>query len=401
MRKTRTRGLAPLRRLIAVLAVAIGVLAGGSAASAADSEGSPTLMFVTPASVVTGQLAVASATLFDMTVFAPVAGQLIVFSAPTVPACFAITDGTGVASCAFPVSGLPAGTYPLTAAYAGNGVLAAAFASGPLQVSAAQASLAITGPAGVITTGTPVTLSAVLDRVSAPAGPLAGAVVQLGLGAQACSGVTDGLGAVSCTIPSVMHTAGPAVVSAQFGDGTFYSPVSAFSAVTVVAPPSPVSFSVAPPAISTVQTASFAWSSTVPLSRFECALDGAAFAACSSPRTYNGLAAGPHELCVRITTDPAAACWSWTIVSPGAPETVFTLTPPSATASRTAAFAWTSDQPAPRYQCSLDGAAFAPCSSPRTYKGLALGSHVLRVRAINFAGDVDPTPAVWGWTITP
>lgn len=402
MGKTHSRGRAPLRRLLAVLAVAIGVLAGGGVASAAGSEGNQTMLLVNAAHGVSGDHAVVSAGLYDITTFAPAAGQVIFFSAPSFPGCVGITDGTGVASCVFGLN-VPAGTYPLTVSYGGDFALAASTGSAPLQVSAADASLTYTGPTGVVTAGTPVTLSAVLERISTPSGPLAGKSIALSLGSQTCTGVTDAFGAASCTISSVVQPAGATPVTAVFSEPGFYNPASASAAVTVFvpAPVSPVAFSTTPPAVSTVQTASFAWTSSVPFSRFECSLDGASSAACSSPRTYHGLAAGPHELCVRITTDPAAACWAWAIVSPGAPETTFTLTPPPNTSSRTASFTWTSDQPAPRYQCSLDGAAFAPCSSPRTYRGLALGTHTLRVRAINFAGDVDPTPATWTWTITP
>jgi hypothetical protein len=44
------------------------------------------------------------------------------------------------------------------------------------------------------------------------------------------------------------------------------------------------------------------------------------------------------------------------------------------------------------FQCSLDGAAFAACSSPVSYDGLS-GNHTFSVRAVD-GGNVDPTPAV-------
>ena len=58
-------------------------------------------------------------------------------------------------------------------------------------------------------------------------------------------------------------------------------------------------------------SATFAFSATAPGSSFECALDGAAFAACSSPKTYTGLGEGTHDFQVRATdpsnnTDPPA-----------------------------------------------------------------------------------------------
>src|SRR5204862_6038055 len=47
----------------------------------------------------------------------------------------------------------------------------------------------------------------------------------------------------------------------------------------------------------------------------------------------------------------------------------------------------------------LDASAFAPCVSPRSYSGLADGSHSFQVRATDPAGNTDPTPASYTWTV--
>ena len=51
------------------------------------------------------------------------------------------------------------------------------------------------------------------------------------------------------------------------------------------------------------------------------------------------------------------------------------------------------------FECSLDAAAFSSCTSPISFTGLAVGSHTLRVQAIDAADNIDPTPASFAWTI--
>jgi hypothetical protein len=52
-----------------------------------------------------------------------------------------------------------------------------------------------------------------------------------------------------------------------------------------------------------------------------------------------------------------------------------------------------------RFECALDGGAFAVCTNPQILNNLAPGEHTFRVRAVDRAGNVDATPAIVVWTV--
>lgn len=52
-----------------------------------------------------------------------------------------------------------------------------------------------------------------------------------------------------------------------------------------------------------------------------------------------------------------------------------------------------------RFECRLDRGKFKPCGSPRELKRLGKGKHRFVVRAVDRAGNVDPTPAKARWRI--
>jgi hypothetical protein len=72
------------------------------------------------------------------------------------------------------------------------------------------------------------------------------------------------------------------------------------------------------------------------------------------------------------------------------PET--TITGVTATGAA-ASVSFSSDDGEARFECRLDGGAFNACASPAQFGGLANGSHTVDVRAIDLAGNVDPSPA--------
>jgi hypothetical protein len=149
--------------------------------------------------------------------------------------------------------------------------------------------------------------------------------------------------------------------------------------------------------------ASFSFSSSESGSTFECKLDGGAFASCTSPKGYTGLAAGSHTFDVRATdaagnTDASPASHTWTI-DLTAPNTNITAAPSDPSNNTDPSFSFTSSEGGSSFECKLDGGAFAPCTSPEDYTGLAAGSHTFEVRATDAAGNTDATPAAHTWTI--
>lgn len=88
---------------------------------------------------------------------------------------------------------------------------------------------------------------------------------------------------------------------------------------------------------------------------------------------------------------------------PVAPDTTILTSPPNPSTSGSAAFGFSGVDPVgggvASFECSLDGAAFSACTSPASHAGLADGPHTFAVRAIDTAGNVDPSPATRAWTI--
>ena len=62
-------------------------------------------------------------------------------------------------------------------------------------------------------------------------------------------------------------------------------------------------------------------------------------------------------------------------------------------------FKFTSSEPNSTFECSVDGEPFHVCTRPFTTHHLADGQHTFAVRAIDAAGNVDPTPAQRTFTV--
>jgi hypothetical protein len=83
------------------------------------------------------------------------------------------------------------------------------------------------------------------------------------------------------------------------------------------------------------------------------------------------------------------------------PQTTIRRGPKARTRSRTAKFKFVSSEAGSIFQCKLDRGKFKKCRSPKKITRLKPGKHVFKVRAIDAAGNVDPTPAKRVWRVLP
>ena len=75
------------------------------------------------------------------------------------------------------------------------------------------------------------------------------------------------------------------------------------------------------------------------------------------------------------------------------PQTKITKGAANKTDKTKVKFKFTSSEPGSTFECGLASRKFKPCASPKTIKNLNQGKHKFKVRAIDAAGNVDPTPA--------
>lgn len=134
---------------------------------------------------------------------------------------------------------------------------------------------------------------------------------------------------------------------------------------------------------------------------FQCRLDSAPFASCPlNGIAYSNLTAGSHTFEVRGANewgqDQSPASYTWVVAD--LPQTTVDSAPAYYINVTNATVTFSSPDPAATFQCRLNGAAYATCTSPKTYTGLAVGGYTFNVRAVNAVGT-DPTPAQAQWII--
>ena len=127
------------------------------------------------------------------------------------------------------------------------------------------------------------------------------------------------------------------------------------------------------------------------------------FANCSSPVAYSGLTEAAHTFEVRAkdaagNLDATPATHAWT-VDLTAPNTSFLSTPAHPSPDSTPTFGLGSTESPATFECDLDGGGWAPCATPFTTPALADGSHTLKVRASDAAGNTDASEVTYTWLV--
>ncbi|WP_144429526.1 adventurous gliding motility protein AgmC [Myxococcus hansupus] len=179
--------------------------------------------------------------------------------------------------------------------------------------------------------------------------------------------------------------------------------------------PPPVTIVNKPSDPSNQATAGFDFDSTATdVVRFECLLEASpepepplpSWQTCAASSLFPNLTHGTrYTLSVRAvdralneTVTPATHAWTVDLV---APDTEFTGSPRPAVTRQNISFTFQGlGGDIARLECSLDAEAFRPCTSP--YQPAVIpadGSHVFQVRAVDHAGNVDPTPATHSWEV--
>jgi len=147
--------------------------------------------------------------------------------------------------------------------------------------------------------------------------------------------------------------------------------------------------------------ATFTMTSNESGATFKCSKDGNAYATCASPFTWNSMAQGPHTFsayAVDLAGNAGSAATLSLTVDTVKPVVTITSGPASPTSSKTATFTFTaSDASSVTFTCQLDTGTVTSCTSPKTYSGLADGTHTFYVTGTDAAGNASTKS--WRWTI--
>ncbi|MBA3809026.1 MAG: hypothetical protein H0X28_11665 [Solirubrobacterales bacterium] len=135
---------------------------------------------------------------------------------------------------------------------------------------------------------------------------------------------------------------------------------------------------------------------------FQCSLDGAPWAVCTSPQQYISLADGPHTFQVRtvnaageVDATPASASFTVEAIPP---QITITSAPHGRIPIGLVSISFSADEAGSTFKCSLDGGVFTPCSTPYEVASPAAGPHTFTVEATNQAGVTGAASHLASWS---
>ncbi len=200
-------------------------------------------------------------------------------------------------------------------------------------------------------------------------------------------------------------TIGRANLDGSGVENSFITGIEADGAVAVAPEPPALTLDSGPSGPITDTTPSFGFTAE-PGTTVTCSIDHGtpSFAPCSGAGADTPgapLADGDYTFRVRATNAGAVATTRTRAftVDTIAPQTTIDSGPPALSNSLAPTFTFSSSEPGSTFECSLDNGAWSTCSSPRSYSGIADGAHSFAVRAVDAAGNTDPTPAGSSFTL--
>jgi hypothetical protein len=226
-------------------------------------------------------------------------------------------------------------------------------------------------------------------------GGVSGYFVRRSDGTAVCGSPTQVVSGVSCTDSGVPGGSYSYTVTAVYHSWD----ASASSASVVVLSAPALTSTPSDPSARTSPSIGFSGGGA---GSYACRLDGGSFSSCTSPQLESSLASGSHTFKVHAvqgsSTGPDAT-YTWTIDT-STPSITATPANPSNTASPSFSFSHT--EAAYTFKCQLDGATPTSCISPKTYAGVADGSHTFAVLAVAADGSQTATTSyTWLQDTTP
>ena len=158
----------------------------------------------------------------------------------------------------------------------------------------------------------------------------------------------------------------------------------------------------APKAVSASSASAFSFQASVPVARFECQIDGAAWKGCPGTPSF-GVADGAHKIAVRAVNaegwrDPTPASYAWS-TDTAAPVVRISSAPSPFLASTSATFRFDASEKGATLECRRDAGAWRACTSPVTESSLSQGAHTFAVRGRDAAGNSSPAAATNAFTV--